>query len=410
MFPELPTPACTALRDYQRLLAEVLPMKAAHRRHLPDNIQDLSAFLTTDRNELTGRDYLHTPQTLGAYLWYFLPWNMLRLARLLAGLGLDPPEGAVIVDLGAGPLTLVQAMALARPDLLDREMHFYCLDSTPKPMRLGRKLYFGLLDTLGIKTSWRTHLVHAPWQAGLRDVPRANVLTAANFMNELSWHRRDPLSEQVGEFFHTVADHVHGDGQCLFVEPGNRLGGKLAGMLRDSAVSLGWNALGPCTHVQPCPLLGNPRETSWCHFTMSVQGCPDWLTALSREAGLAKRDLSLSFAHLAGPQGRRPSSDSEYARIISNEFPLPDHRGEPQKGRYGCSARGKLLLVSSKGQTGTVSGDVVPADMSDHQKKDPKSQALVVRLHPESTPRPRGVGRSTIRGKKGVKKGKTPGG
>lgn len=380
-FPELSPAACDAMNGYKRLLGEVLPMKAAHRRDLADNIQELSTFLTTERKEFLGRDYLHAPQTLGAYLWYFLPWNMLRLARLLGGLAFDPPEGAVIVDLGAGPLTLVQALVLAKPELLARELHIYCLDSTPKPMREGRKLYFGLLDLLGVKSSWKIHLVHAPWQVGLRQVPQADVLTAANFLNELPWHRRDPLSEQVGDFFEALAVHVRANGQCLFVEPGNRLGGKLASMLREGAVGQGWNVLAPCTHVQPCPMIGNPRETSWCHFSLSIQGCPGWLTDLSREAALGKWDLSLSFAHLAGPLGARPQESGEKARIISGEFALPDFQGVRQTGRYVCCARGKLLLVSEQGEPGTSSGDVALLDLPQDLRRDAKSQALMARLH-----------------------------
>jgi len=387
VFPELSSRACEVMRGYARLLADVLPMRAAHRKRLPENIQELSMFLTTERKEFLGRDYLHAPRTLGAYLWYFLPWNMLRLARLLGGLAFEPPPGAVIVDLGAGPLTTVQSLALARPDLLARELHFYCLDSTPKPLREGRKLYFGLLDLLGLPSHWRTHLVHAPWQSGLRDVPQADVLIAANFLNELPWHRRDPLMEQVGDFFQTAAGHVRGNGQCLFMEPGNRLGGKLVSMLRESAVDLGWNVLSPCTHVQPCPLLGEPRETSWCHFSVSTQGCPDWLTALSREAELAKRDLSLSFVHLAGPRGSRLPQEGEQARIISGEFSLPDTRGPAQTGRYACHARGKLLLVSAPGESGTRSGDVVSLALEQDLLQDAKSRALIVNLHPRTAAR-----------------------
>jgi hypothetical protein len=382
------------MRDYARLLTEAMPMKAAHLKRLPENIRELSTFLTTERKDLLGRDYLHAPQTLGAYLWYFLSWNMLRLIRLLGGLNFSPREGAVIVDLGAGPLTLVQSLVLARPDLLDRELHFYCLDTTPKPMREGRKLYFALLDLLGKKSNWKTHLLHAPWQAGLRDAPPADVLTAINFMNELPWHRRDPLSEQVGDFFTNAADrHVRSDGQCLFVEPGNRLGGKLTSMLRESAVAKGWNILAPCTHKEPCPLLDNPRETSWCHFSMSVQGCPDWLAALSREAELSKRDLSLSFLHLAAPQGqplqgRSRKHSGERVRIISGEFALPDACGISQIGRYACSARGKVLLVSKPGEAGTSSGDVVDLKLTGEIGQDAKTQVLKVELHSKAATRP----------------------
>ncbi|PTN37880.1 small ribosomal subunit Rsm22 family protein [Desulfonatronum sp. SC1] len=407
-FPDLSVAAQRALTDYADLLREVMPMKAAHRRRLPDNIQELSSFLIEDRAEFLGRDYLHAPAALGAYLWYFLPWNLLRLTRLLGGLDLDLPEGATIVDLGSGPLTVVQALALARPDLLTRELHFHCLDATPKPMREGRKLYHGLVNslksTLGQGQSrWKIHLIHAPWHVGLKDLPRADLLTAANFLNELPWHRRDPLGEQVADFFRTVAAHQRHGGRCLFVEPGNRLGGKLVSLVRESAVAEGWHVLGPCTHHQACPML-EYRETSWCHFTLSARGCPPWLTELSREADLAKRDVSLSYAYLVGPDladpGRKelnvaPNLEAPYreapapnppdagkglARIISAEFSVPTRERGQMIGRYGCAAQGKLLILSAPGAPGTRSGDLVPVRLSEPSWRDPKSHAVVAEL------------------------------
>jgi SAM-dependent methyltransferase len=368
--------------NYSGLLRDVFPMKSAHRRRLAENIQALSAFLIEDRKEVLGRDYLHTPAALGAYLWYFMPWNLLRLTRLLGSLELDPPVGAHIVDLGAGPLTVVQSLALARPDLLDRELHFHCLDTTPKPMREGRKLYHGLLGLLGKQqpARWKVHLVHAPWKAGLQDLPQADLLTAANFLNELPWHRRSPLSEQLDDFFQSVARHLRKDGQGLFVDPGNRLGGKLISLLRESAVASGWNILAPCTHHQPCPMLLH-RETSWCHFILSTQGCPSWLTDLSREAELFKHDVSLSYVHLVGPLGQRPRAGEDLARIISAEFPVTDPRFGRMVGRYGCAAQGKLLILSDQDETGTVSGESVPVYLPEMTRHDPKSQARIAMLH-----------------------------
>ncbi len=402
-FPDLSVAAQRALTDYADLLREVMPMKAAHRRSLADNIQELSSFLIEDRAEFLGRDYLHAPAALGAYLWYFLPWNLVRLSRLLGGLDLDLPEGATIVDLGSGPLTVVQALALARPDLLTRELHFHCLDATPKPMREGRKLYHGLVNSLENtlaqgQSRWKIHLVHAPWHVGLKDLPRADLFTAANFLNELPWHRRDPLGEQIADFFRTVAAHQRHGGRCLFVEPGNRLGGKLVSLVRESAVAESWNVLGPCTHHQACPML-EYRETSWCHFTLSTRGCPPWLAELSREAELTKRDVSLSYAYLAGPDladpGRRelngaPSLEAPApkardagagsARVISAEFSVPTRDHGQMIGRYGCAAQGKLLILSAPGAPGTRSGDLVPVRLAEPSWRDPKSHAVVAEL------------------------------
>jgi len=279
---------------------------------------------------------------------------------------------------------------LAKPELLRRELHIHCLDTTPKPMRLGRQLLHGLCAQLGqpAPSRWKIHLEHAPWVVGLGKLPKAHLLTAANFLNELPWHRRDPLGEQVGDFFQNIRGHLHAKGHILFVEPGNRFGAKLISQLRENVLASGWNILAPCTHAQPCPMLDH-RETSWCHFTLSTQGCPGWLTNISREAQLGKRDMSLSFLHAAAPSEPAGASSgeqakSEPARIISSEFVVPDPGGGRKLGRYACTARGKLLLVSATHDAvdavATDSGDLVIAQVADPPRRDAKSRALLGRI------------------------------
>lgn len=121
LFPPLSAAAREALERLPEALAKVRPLSAAHRRSLPEDVADLSRLLTTERGALN-RPYWSSPAFVSAYLYYFLPWNLLRLTRLLSGLPLPDPGAAVVpeseallLDAGSGPLTLPLALWLARP-------------------------------------------------------------------------------------------------------------------------------------------------------------------------------------------------------------------------------------------------------------------------------------------------------
>lgn len=90
LFPPLSAAAREALERLPEALAKVRPLSAAHRRSLPEDVADLSRLLTTERGALN-RPYWSSPAFVSAYLYYFLPWNLLRLTRLLSGLPLPDP-------------------------------------------------------------------------------------------------------------------------------------------------------------------------------------------------------------------------------------------------------------------------------------------------------------------------------
>ena len=121
-----PLPSADLLDGLAKLpfiLRDVYPLKAKHRALLPAGIRRLSDFLTSDRENLP-RDYMTRPEFLSAYLHYFLPWNIYRQGRLLTGLEFALKPGARVVDLGAGPLTFLQALWLSRPGLRDQELEY----------------------------------------------------------------------------------------------------------------------------------------------------------------------------------------------------------------------------------------------------------------------------------------------
>lgn len=344
-FPHLSAEAQHALEHLPAALDAALPLKAAHRRDLPAAVQELSARLTRERggNE---RPYWSSPRLASAYLRYFLPWNLMRLIRLLAALELPQPpadaaERAMLLDIGSGPLTLPLALWLAKPQWRELPLDVACLDSSPRALELGRTIFAHMA---GEKTRWRIVPVRAGMNALAREVHgRPWLISAANVLNEQKTERA-PLGARLELFAAQAARLLHPQGALLCVEPGTRLGGKLVQSLREEALALGLAPVQPCPHAQSCPLQG---ARSWCHFSLDVQGTPGWLAQLAREARLPKKELHFSFMFLQRQAGKRhdeAGGGTEHleARVISAPFKLP---GIQKPARYACSARGLLLLT-----------------------------------------------------------------
>lgn len=309
-----PGPELTAgLEQVLAAVAQAFPIPASHRKDLPYAVRDLSRILTSERGALA-RPYWAAPRYLAAYLRYFLPWNLLRLAWLAPDLDLGLRPGARILDLGSGPLTLPLALWLARPDMRTMPLEFVCADVAVKPMECGRAVFKALA---GPDAPWTIRLVRASAERALR-VPRGgeyDCIMAANLLNELCEQGGGPpLSRRLEDLTARASAALRPKGRLLLVEPGTRLGGKLIALSRQGALQQGFFPLAPCTHDGPCPMSGSMagedelppakggapqgrRRTAfsgWCHFVLPARGAPTALDELCRRAGLEKERLSLS--------------------------------------------------------------------------------------------------------------------
>lgn len=398
-----------ALNGLPDALDEVMPLTRAHRADLPDAIRELSALLTSERSGL-GRSYWSSPRFVSAYLRYFLPWNLVRLTRLLPSLALPSPylalpdrassgvetgaaEGAdeaaparaaSVVDLGSGPLTLPLALWLSRPDWRSVPVTLLCADTAPRPMELGRRLLEGVAARSGEPLLWRVRLARASLGRALREAGTPALIMAGNVLNELRDKSGAILSERMAEAASSLERVLSPDGTALFVEPGTRLGGTLTASLRDAALEEGLKPLAPCPHDGPCPLLGR-RGRGWCHASLDAGG-PPWLAALSKAAGLPKESLSLSFMLLGrtrAASGQGPATAARafaapcVARILSDAFPVPGMG----YARYAC-AEGGLALVPDA--AALPSGALVACRRPDKPRRDARSGAL--ELHWEAAP------------------------
>lgn len=388
LLPEISQETAHALEGYGCLLRKAMPLKPKHFKDLPFQIKALSKALTSERAVGPPAGYMSEDKTLAAYVWYFLPWNIYRLSRLLANLELGLPDGGSVLDLGAGPLTFVQSLWLARPDLRKKRLSFLCLDTSLKTMRLGADL-FDLLraETGGGKDAdgeplWRVQTVRGL----LHKAPRvgADLVVAANVINELGFSRAGTLADRMDMVAETLADAAAPTGRLLVIEPGVRSSGKSLARLRDSFLGMGLSLHAPCPQDGRCPLDGAAAK-SWCHFNVRADSAPQWLGELSRMADLPKSNVALAFLLAAAPGEERSRG---LTRIVSNVF--HPEGGPGPDARYGCFSGG-LGMVLTQEQTDMISGDLIDADWSAKPGRDQKSGAARVVLGKEA-PRTPGLG------------------
>ncbi len=406
--PLFPSLSQQLRRDMEGMLVRALdracPLKQAHRRDLPMNIVQLSRLLTVERAEMR-HPYWASPALAGAYVHYFLPWNIYRLARLFAGLRPQTPGDGphLLLDLGSGPLTVPIALWLSCPEWRTKKIVLAAVDRAGHPMQTGRAILEHLAAEAGVDP-WEMHLVQAPLDQGPRRAAgfvRRGVtpwlVTAANVLNELPPARRQRMTADAEEDneeqsrddsrLNELLISVNGllrrgpeGARALFVEPGTRLGGLTLMGLRSLAREEEMRILGPCTHAGLCPLhRGNDdgldelfddeaddaadilgvrpgravkgavsrlAGRSWCHFTFTGDGAPGWLRALAGPTGLAKETLSLAWLALGARMeaASAPHPHDSRLRVISQPFPVPG-RGQC---RYACSAAGLVLLEHAR--------------------------------------------------------------
>ncbi|QAZ67213.1 small ribosomal subunit Rsm22 family protein [Solidesulfovibrio carbinolicus] len=362
------------LDAYPDMLRKALPLRPGLVRELPKVVRELSLSLTAEREGGPRPGYLSDPKVLSAYLWYYLPWNLVRLTRLLPGLDLDIPDDGVVCDLGSGPLTFIQALWLSRPDLRKRRLRITCVDRSKRALELGLALFAELagFDPTRPDAPWRIRVTRGEYWQGLTD--GADLVAMVNVANELAGKVREPLDERMERVAAQLSESLVPGGRVLVVEPGTRLGWRCLLGMRQAFVEMDMDIAAPCPHREECVLLAG-RTRAWCHFTMPPAGAPRWLTAFSERAGLGKERLSLSFL-LARKVRPAPSGG---ARVVSGAFSLAD---VPGSAVYGCSASG-LLVLCSPDRRPPAPGDLLAVDVPAGAPLDAKSGAPRVMLAPD---------------------------
>jgi hypothetical protein len=413
-----------ALVALEGVLDEAVPLQAKHRAALKGEIRKLWEDLTSHRESRTA-EYLGSPPALSAYLRYFLPWNVFRLAALLTNADFCLPDNAVIADIGSGPLTLPIALWIARPELREVPLTIYCMDRVERVLEAGITIFQTLCMRVGGRLPpWRIETRKDSFGSPLPE--RAHLLTAANVFNEFFWKDKRNLGERALDTARILLSYIKENGSLFVMEPGDPRSGALIAALRAALIAEGAPPLGPCPHSFSCPMPGifhhlfPPEETRtekrdpntapprfllpsvvmpkkrdkypWCHFGVDALKAPAWLEALSEEAGLPKERAVLSYLWAArGAVIREPvgipdpvrSSEHErraragrgiLVRVVSEPFPLPDG----SSGQYACSSLGYTMLKRARGQESFGSGDLLEVTSSALQRNDEKSGAIIL--------------------------------
>ena len=431
------------LNSYPCIVDKALRLKPKQKKETFKAIRELFQELTSERSS-KNIDYLSNPTKLSAYIYYYLWWNLLRFVRLFNGLSLQIKEGDVIGDFGSGPLTLVLALWIAKPELREKKLTFYCVDISEKAMRIGEEIFQVLTSftTKGIKIGkgekkeenhktksndrkqeikWKIKRVVATFGTPLKE--KLDFFFSANMFNEICWNNIKNLKVYGEKQAIIIDSYLKDSSSILIIEPGLPIGGKIISVFRKFFLQRDYSILAPCPHVNSCPL--HERQTTgqiqmmeryssktgktarhpylteesslasargkWCHFSFSTLNAPTNLLELSEKVHLAKKTASLSYLYCRKTKDDvRPNTDKKIKQETktNNKIKIIVTSNiiklkEESFGVYVCSSLGFLLLkTKSFTQIKTLkSGTYLSMDVNNiSTSRDKKSGALIVEL------------------------------
>jgi hypothetical protein len=199
-----------------------------------------------------------------AYLAYYMPLNWWRLCGVVSrGQQINFFDGFDhYIDFGSGLGSL--GMAFDHAGLQFK--HGHCVERSSEAVGFHRKLARSSLTDL----EWSSTL---PAQA---IKPKTLAIFSYSFteLTELpSW--------------------VNNCEGLLIIEPSTRDDARRLQQLRSKLLKTGWHVWGPCTHVEPCPLL-EKSERDWCHDRFEwIQ--PDWLKCIEAYMPIKNGTLPCSW-------------------------------------------------------------------------------------------------------------------
>jgi ribosomal protein RSM22 (predicted rRNA methylase) len=253
----------------------------------PPELARASAELTSVyRGERTGKPRLDRVHR-AAYLLTRMPAIFAVLSRVLAEVRLRAPETRIesVLDLGAGPGTLLWAAVESFPELVRATLVEVDADWIATGKQLGQ-------------SSKHQAVRGADWISGdiSKQIPagKYDLVTVSYVMNELRPAEIAAITRQAWDRTGKI---------LIVVEPGTPLGFAHIRDIRAGLINLGAQMLAPCPHVQACPMAAN----DWCHFAQRVQRTSAHRLAKAAELGYEDEKYSyVAFARQAFnlPQAR----------------------------------------------------------------------------------------------------------
>ena len=384
------------LNSFDEIIQGVRPLNSRQLQQLPEHIRALSHQLTDDRASRR-LGYMNDNIQLSSYVRYYTWWNLVRLTRLFANLPATvfPTSDCTCLDLGSGPLTVVTALWLARPELRKLRLTWYCLDVSANSMALGEDIYLSIAAKAKAADEsiepWHIVRVKGPFGTAIKQ--KAGFLTCANMLNELDQASDMPPEFQIKKYYEQLQRYCEKNAGVILVEPGVPKAARTLSLLRTRYIKDGRTIAAPCPHAGDCPMSDFKAYTGsknkWCNFAFTTEDAPHKLQKLSDMAKLPKERATLSFIAVeasASAVTEQSRSTGTTIRITSDKLRLPNY----MCGYYGCSQYG-LVLVTLQDENNTRlpkppfrprSGDLIQVKTKtpDSLPKDEKSGAVIIEL------------------------------
>ena len=378
---KVPSDAAKIINDFDKIIQGVRPLNSRQLQQLPQNIRSLSQQMTSDRASRR-LGYMNENIQLSSYVRYFTWWNLVRLTRLFSNLPAEcfpantDANPVICLDLGSGPLTVVTALFLARPELRKLKQTWYCLDVSANSMALGEDVFLSVCAKLGVDP-WQIIRVKGSFGTAIKQ--KADFITCANMFNELDQETDMPPEFKVKKYYEQLKRYAAPQAKYILVEPGVPKAARTLSLLRERFIKEGFNVAAPCPHAGDCPMNGFRAYTGskckWCNFAFSTEDAPARLQKLSSLAKLPKERAVLSFICAERVSGvvaaqadtkKENKSKSLLLRITSDSFRLPKNR----TGYYACSELG-LTLVATEKQDAFTSGDLIQVELTKNSAQLP---------------------------------------
>ncbi|MHB8846498.1 MAG: small ribosomal subunit Rsm22 family protein [Nitrospirota bacterium] len=319
---------------------------------LADDVARLSRLLTKDRDALPAA-YLQDPGLRQAYLAYFLPPNMAKIAVPLRELDLHPANifaktRLQVLDLGSGPGTAVLGIRryFARSGRQVR-LDFTAVDQVAENLREAEVLFReGGAEgpSSATLTTVRSGIEALAEHAG----GPFDLIVLSNVLNELYLHDQDRVTRRIGLVGRILERLMTPDGSCIIIEPALRETSRDLLMVRDGLADGGATVFSPCLVQGGCPALENPKD--WCHEDRPWDA-PELIREIDSSIGLRKDSLKFSYLVLR-KDGRTLAeicTEHDY-RVVSE--PLIS---KGKREFFLCGREGRRLATR-------LDKDVVPAN------------------------------------------------
>ena len=146
---KVPADSRKIIENFEEIVANVRNLSGKQKVSLYATIKNLSHQLTDDRNSRR-LGYMNEASSISAYISYFMWWNLVRMTRLFSNLpktAFEPlanSQNPVAIDIGSGTLTVVISLWLARPELRNKKIKWYCMDLSQTALAAGEDLYFSI--------------------------------------------------------------------------------------------------------------------------------------------------------------------------------------------------------------------------------------------------------------------------